>query len=75
MKRIKLIVAALTVFACAGLAFAQENIIPHGDMEGGSVNECTEYLVYLHIHVISLFLSPIHGTTVVQVMHSHLIMQ
>ena len=39
MKKIKLIIAALTVFACAGIAFAQENIIAHGDMEGASLGE------------------------------------
>ena len=39
MKKIKILVAAVAMFVCAGFAFAQENIIPHGDMEGASLGE------------------------------------
>ena len=31
MKKIKILVAAIAMFVCAGFAFAQENIIAHGD--------------------------------------------
>ena len=39
MKKIKLLIAALALFACAGLAFAQENMISHGDFEGADIKE------------------------------------
>ena len=39
MKKIKILVAAIAMFVCAGFVFAQENIIAHGDMEGASLGE------------------------------------
>ena len=39
MKKMKLLLAALAVFACTGFVFAQENMIAHGDFEGADVKE------------------------------------
>ncbi len=39
MKKIKLLLAALAVFACTSFVFAQENMIAKGDFEGADIKE------------------------------------